>query len=87
MDTVDGDARTSTWSPDRTLAQNTVSAILQADAAGQGGRTHAVPARPRFLAAIGMDIATFLGLVIAGTVLLARRRPEKRRPPRVVSQV
>ena len=44
---------------------STVSAILQADAAGQGGRTHAVLARPRFLAGIGMDIATFLGLVVA----------------------
>ena len=44
---------------------STISAILQADAADQGGRTHTVLARPRFLAGIGMDIATFSGLVVA----------------------
>lgn len=44
---------------------STVAAILQADAARQGGRTSAVLTRPRFVGGIGMDIVTWLCLVVA----------------------
>lgn len=44
---------------------STVAAILQADAARQGGRTSAVLARPRFVGGIGMDIVTWLCMVVA----------------------
>ncbi|MBN9791888.1 hypothetical protein DMP17_25275 [Pseudonocardia sp. TMWB2A] len=44
---------------------STVAAILQADAANQGGRTSAVLARPRFLGGIAMDIVTWLCMVVA----------------------
>ncbi|ANY06834.1 hypothetical protein [Pseudonocardia sp. HH130630-07] len=44
---------------------STVAAILQADAANQGGRTTAVLARPRFVGGIGMDIVTWLCMVVA----------------------
>ena len=44
---------------------STVAAILQADAANQGGRTSAVLARPRFLGGIAMDIVTWLCMTVA----------------------
>ncbi|SFN21972.1 hypothetical protein SAMN05216207_1010125 [Pseudonocardia ammonioxydans] len=44
---------------------STVAAILQADAARKGGRTSAVLTRPRFVGGIGMDIVTWLCLVVA----------------------
>lgn len=44
---------------------STVAAILQADAARQGGRTSSVMARPRFLAGLLMDVVTWLCMVVA----------------------
>lgn len=44
---------------------STVAAILQADAADKGGRTTAVLTRPRFVGGIGMDIVTWLCMVVA----------------------
>ncbi|ALE75600.1 putative integral membrane protein [Pseudonocardia sp. Ae168_Ps1] len=44
---------------------STVAAILQADAARRGGRTSAVLTRPRFIGGIGMDVVTWLCMVVA----------------------
>ncbi|MFP5069210.1 hypothetical protein ACLFMI_06045 [Pseudonocardia nantongensis] len=44
---------------------STVAAILQADAARQGGRTSAVMARPRFVGGLAMDVVTWLCMVVA----------------------
>ncbi|MFP5019226.1 hypothetical protein [Pseudonocardia phyllosphaerae] len=44
---------------------STGAAILQADAASQGGRTSAVMTRPRFIGGLGMDLLTWLCMVVA----------------------
>ncbi|MEQ3554915.1 hypothetical protein WIS52_31000 [Pseudonocardia nematodicida] len=44
---------------------STAAAVLQADAARQGGRTSAVLARPRFLGGCAMDLVTWGCLVVA----------------------
>ncbi|MBC3194615.1 hypothetical protein H7X46_26550 [Pseudonocardia sp. C8] len=44
---------------------STIAAILQADAAQQGGRVSTVLARPRFVGGLAMDIVTWLCMVVA----------------------
>lgn len=44
---------------------STVAAILQADAARKGGRTSAVMAHPRFVGGLGMDLLTWLCMIVA----------------------